>query len=40
MAKKPRRDLSVQEQLARGPLDLPFLMLTMLLLGICLIMMV
>ena len=39
MAKKPRRDLSVQEQLARGPLDLPFLMLTMLLLGIGLIMM-
>lgn len=39
MAKKPRRDLSVEEQLARGPLDLPFLMLTMLLLGIGLLMM-
>ena len=39
MARKPRRDLSVQEQLARGPLDLPFLMLTLLLLGIGLIMM-
>lgn len=39
MAKKPLRDLSVEEQLARGPLDLPFLMLTMLLLGIGLIMM-
>lgn len=39
MAKKPLRDLSVEEQLARGPLDLPFLMLTLLLLGIGLIMM-
>ena len=39
MAKKPHRDLSVEEQLARGPLDLPFLMLTMLLLGIGLLMM-
>jgi len=39
MAKKARRDLTVEEQLARGPMDLPFLMLTMLLLGIGLIMM-
>ena len=39
MAKKPRRDLTVEEQLARGPMDLPFLMLTMLLLGVGLIMM-
>lgn len=39
MAKKPLRDLTVEEQLARGPLDLPFLMLTLLLLGIGLIMM-
>lgn len=39
MAKKARRDLTVEEQLARGPLDLPFLMLTLLLLGIGLIMM-
>ena len=38
MARKPRRDLTVTEQLARGPVDLPFLMLTMLLLGIGLIM--
>ena len=34
-----RGDLTVEEQLARGPLDLPFLMLTMLLLGVGLIMM-
>ena len=39
MARKPKRDLTVEEQLARGPLDLPFLMLTMLLLGVGLIMM-
>ena len=39
MAKKPRRDLTVEEQLARGPMDLPFLMLTLLLLGVGLIMM-
>ena len=38
MARKPRRDLTVTEQLARGPVDLPFLMLTLLLLGIGLIM--
>lgn len=39
MAKKPRRDLTVEEQLARGPMDLPFLMLTLLLLGVGLLMM-
>ena len=39
MARKPKRDLTVEEQLARGPLDLPFLMLVLLLLGIGLIMM-
>ncbi len=39
MAKKMKRDLTVEEQLARGPMDLPFLMLTLLLLGIGLIMM-
>ena len=38
MARKPKRDLTMEEQLARGPLDLPFLMLTMLLMGIGLIM--
>ena len=36
---KPKRDLTIEEQLARGPMDLPFLMLTLLLLGIGLIMM-
>ncbi|MGN1003652.1 MAG: FtsW/RodA/SpoVE family cell cycle protein, partial [Oscillospiraceae bacterium] len=35
---KPKRDLTIEEQLARGPMDLPFLMLTMMLLGIGLIM--
>ena len=39
MARKPKRDLTVEEQLARGPLDLRFLMLVLLLLGIGLIMM-
>ncbi len=39
MARKPRRDLTVEEQLARGPIDLPFLMLVLLLLGVGLIMM-
>lgn len=38
MAKKAKRDLTVSEQLARGPVDLPFLMLTLLLLGVGLIM--
>jgi cell division protein FtsW len=31
MARKPERDLTMEEQLARGPLDLPFLMLVLLL---------
>ncbi len=39
MARKPKRDLTVEEQLARGPLDLPFTMLVLMLLGIGLIMM-
>ena len=39
MARKPKRDLTVDEQLAQGPMDLPFLMLVLLLLGIGLIMM-
>lgn len=39
MPRKPLRDLTMEEQLARGPLDLPFLMLTMMLLGIGLVMM-
>ena len=38
MARKAKRDLTMEEQLARGPMDLPFLMLTMLLMGIGLIM--
>ena len=38
MARKAKRDLTMEEQLARGPLDLPFLMLVLLLLGIGLIM--
>ncbi|MBO5339992.1 MAG: putative lipid II flippase FtsW [Oscillospiraceae bacterium] len=38
MARKAKRDLTVEEQLARGPVDLPLLMLTMLLLGVGLIM--
>ena len=38
MAKR-KRDLTIEEQLARGPVDLPFLMLTLLLLGIGVIMM-
>ncbi len=35
---KAKRDLTMEEQLARGPIDFPFLMLTLLLLGIGLIM--
>ncbi len=35
---KLKRDLTVEEQLARGPLDMPFLMLVLLLTGIGLIM--
>ncbi|WP_338127127.1 putative lipid II flippase FtsW [Pseudoflavonifractor phocaeensis] len=38
LARKPKRDLTMEEQLARGPVDLPFLMLTMMLVGIGLIM--
>ena len=38
MARKAKRDLTMEEQLARGPMDLPFLMLTMLLVGFGLIM--
>lgn len=38
MARKAKRDLTVEEQLARGPMDLPLLMLAMLLLGVGLIM--
>ncbi|HWS41519.1 MAG TPA: putative lipid II flippase FtsW [Pseudoflavonifractor sp.] len=38
MAHKLKRDLTVEEQLARGPLDMPFLMLTLLLTGIGLVM--
>lgn len=38
MVRKAKRDLTVEEQLARGPLDLPFLMLILLLLGIGLVM--
>ena len=38
MARKAKRDLTMEEQLARGPLDLPFLMLVLLLVGIGLVM--
>ena len=38
MPRKAPRDYTMAEQLARGPLDLPFLMLTMMLLGIGLVM--
>ena len=34
---KARRDLTMEEQLARGPMDLPFLMLTLMLLAVGLI---
>ena len=37
--KKSMRDLTVEQQLARGPLDLPFLMLVVMLVGIGLIVM-
>lgn len=36
--RKPERDLTIEEQLARGPVDLPLLVLTLLLLGVGLIM--
>ena len=35
---KPTRDLTMEERLARGPMDLPFLMLVLMLVGIGLIM--
>ena len=38
MSRKAKRDLTMEEQLARGPLDLPFLMLVLMLLGIGLVM--
>lgn len=38
MARKPKRDLTLEEQLARGPIDLPFLMLVLMLVGIGLVM--
>ena len=37
MARKPKRDLTMEEQLAKGPLDLPFLMLVLFLVGMGLI---
>jgi len=39
VARKANRDLTVEEQLARGPVDLPFLMLVVMLVGIGLIVM-
>ena len=38
MRKKAKRDLTIEQQLARGPIDLPFLALVMLLTAIGLIM--
>ncbi len=38
MLKKVRRNLTIEEQLARGPIDLPFLTLVLLLLGVGLVM--
>ena len=38
MARKLKRDLTMEEQLARGPVDLPFLMLVLLLTGIGVVM--
>ena len=38
LKKKKRRQLTNEQQLARGPMDLPFLLLTMLIMGIGLIM--
>ena len=32
MPRKAKRDLTIEEQLARGPIDLPFLTLVLLLL--------
>ena len=39
IARKAKRDLTMEEQLARGPMDLPFLMLVLMLVGIGLILM-
>ena len=39
IARKAKRDLTMEEQLARGPMDLPFLMLVLMRVGIGLIMM-
>ncbi|MEG1875858.1 MAG: cell division protein FtsW, partial [Angelakisella sp.] len=36
--KKLKRDLTMEEQLSRGPMDLPYLMLVLLLTGIGLVM--
>ena len=38
MPRRAKRDLTVEQQLARGPVDLPLLILTLLLLGVGLIM--
>ena len=38
MARKAKRDLTMEEQLSRGPIDLPFLMLVLLLVGIGIVM--
>ena len=38
MARKAKRDLTIEQQLARGPIDLPFLALVMILVAIGLIM--
>lgn len=38
MARKAKRDLTIEERLARGPIDLPFLGLVVLLVGIGLVM--
>lgn len=38
MPRRAKRDLTVEQQLARGPVDLPLLVLTLLLLGVGLIM--
>ena len=38
MRKKAKRDLTIEQQLARGPIDLPFLALVLLLTAVGLIM--
>ena len=37
MARKAKRDLTIEQQLARGPIDLPFLALVLVLTAIGLI---